>query len=349
MEGYLVKKKFSEIDLSDSFFDSLKSDYSEFEDWFKRKNSEEAYLLHKDCKVEGFLYFKIESGTIKDITPHIECNKALKIGTMKINPHKTRLGERFIKKALDHALVEDVDVCYVTVFDKHQTLVNLFKKYGFTLHGTKDTQNGQELVLVKNLNEDKNDIILNYPLISTYDADKYILAIYPEYHSSMFPDSILNNESVDILEDVSYTNSIHKIYVTRMPVNRASRGDIFVMYRTADKGKTAEYSSVVTSVCVVEEVKSQNEFADFEEFYTYATKYSIFDRSDLELWYRKGKCFTVKMTYNAALSRRLIRQKLIDNLRIGDRQMRWSFFELTDGQFRNIIEEGGISERIIID
>ncbi|CAH8718944.1 hypothetical protein M5W83_02600 [Paenibacillus thiaminolyticus] len=50
------------------------------------------------------------------------------------------------------------------------------------------------------------------------------------------------------------------------------------MYRTKDEGKKAEYSSVVSSVCVVEEVRYQTEFENFEAFYSYATKYSVFDR-----------------------------------------------------------------------
>ena len=43
-------------------------------------------------------------------------------------------------------------------------------------------------------------------------------------------------------------------------------------------GKTAEYSAVATSVCVVEDVKNQNEFISFEEFYKYVKKYSVFER-----------------------------------------------------------------------
>jgi hypothetical protein len=350
MNDYLVRKRFEEINLDDPFFNSLKADYKEFKSWFIRKSKEEAYLLYKDGSIEGFLYFKLESGPIEDVSPSINCNISLKIGTMKINPHKTRLGERFIKKALDFALVNNVEVCYVTVFEKHEALLRLFQKYGFVVHGNKNTGNGQELVLVKSLLDNKNDILLNYPLISTNKVGKYILSIYPEYHSNMFPDSILNNESVDILEDVSYTNSIHKIYVTRMPVNRASRGDIFVMYRTADKGKIAEYSSVVTSVCIVEEVKSQQEFSNFDDFFKYATTYSIFDKEDLRMWYNKGGCYTVKMTYNAGLSKRLIRKKLIEELGIDrDRSIRWSFFKLSDAQFNQIITEGGVNERIIIN
>ncbi|MED4600014.1 N-acetyltransferase [Paenibacillus validus] len=348
MSGILERKKFREVNLNDPFFDSLKSDYREFAAWFERKGDEEAYLYYENGFIQGFLYFKVESGPITDVEPVITGRHLLKIGTLKINPHGTRLGERFIKKAVDYAIVMGVEQCYVTVFEKHKALVDLFEKYGFSRHGVKVTVNGTELVFVKSLTTFTGDILTDYPLISIKGNNKYILSIYPQYHSVMFPDSILRNENVNILEDVSYTNSIHKIYVTRMKVYPLVRGDILVMYRTKDEGKKAEYSSVVSSICVVEEVRYQTEFENFEAFYSYATKYSVFDRNDLQYWYNRGGCYTIKMTYNAALSKRLIRQKLIEQIGI-DRDIYWGFFQITDEQFVRILEEGGVLESIIID
>ena len=37
--------RFSEINLSDPFFDSLKQDYEEFPSWFLRKANERAYVF----------------------------------------------------------------------------------------------------------------------------------------------------------------------------------------------------------------------------------------------------------------------------------------------------------------
>ncbi|MDM5214643.1 N-acetyltransferase [Peribacillus sp. NJ4] len=345
MNEYLVKNKFKHINLDDPFFDTLKADYSGFETWFKKKEDEEAFIKKENNLIQGFLYIKYETGPIKDVQPVINCGKTLKIGTLKINPHGTRLGERFIKKALDYAITGEVEVCYVTIFEKHTALVKLFLKYGFSIQGKK---NGDELVLVKNMKKLKNDILQDYPLISTKDRQKYLLGIYPKYHSIMFPDSILKNESVDILKDVAITNSIHKTYVTRMKVNRAFPGDIFIIYRTATEGMKAEYTSVVTSVCVVEEVRGQDEFTNFNDFFNYATAYSIFEQNDLKYWYDRGGCYAVKMTYNAALSKRLIRKKLIEEIGL-ERSGYWGFMKLTDEQFTRISEEGGVSEGIIID
>jgi hypothetical protein len=346
--NYLEKVFFKEINLKDSFFNSLKADYPGFEDWFQRKEAEEAYIIREHENIQGFLYLKEEAGPIFDLNPILNCSKALKIGTFKINPHGTRLGERFIKKALDYAISLNVDNCYVTIFKKHEALVKLFMKYGFFYHGTKEGTNGKEIVLVKDLKKTQHELLHDYPLIKTEGKNKFLLSIYPNYHSIMFPDSILNNEKVDILEDVTHTNSIHKTYVTRMAVNVALPGDIFVIYRTKSEGKSAEYTSVATSVCVVEEVKSQYEFNNFNDFYSYATTYSVFDKDDLEYWYNRGKCFTIKMTYNAALSKRLIRKKLIEVVGI-NRDAYWGFIKLTDEQFIRILEEGGVNEGIVID
>lgn len=61
-------------------------------------------------------------------------------------------------------------------------------------------------------------------------------------------------------------------------VENLNYGDIVVLYRTGEDGRSAEYSSVVTSICVVEDVKTQGEFGSFDEFYNYASKYSVFDK-----------------------------------------------------------------------
>ena len=59
-----------------------------------------------------------------------------------------------------------------------------------------------------------------------------MLAVYPAYHSQLLPDSIFNNEPREILRDVSHTNTIHKAYIGRVPLNQMRPGDLIVVYRT---------------------------------------------------------------------------------------------------------------------
>ena len=63
---------FGEINLQDSFFDKLKSDYAEFSAWFSRKSeqNEFAYVLVDGRSIDGFMYLKEEPGPVTDISPN---------------------------------------------------------------------------------------------------------------------------------------------------------------------------------------------------------------------------------------------------------------------------------------
>lgn len=342
----IIHKTFAEIDLNDPFFHSLKSDYPGFEEWFRRKKDQDAFVQYENDKLIGFLYLKVEENRVDDVVPVISASKILKVGTFKIDAHGTRMGEQFIKVIMDYAVNEDVDVCYATIYEKHDALIDLVQKYGFEHYGVKGGGTHKENVYLKQMKMVTGDINRDFPLVNVNTAKKYLLSIYPKYHSIMFPDSILTTENKNIIKDVSYTNSIHKIYVCTMDhVEELKYGDIVVLYRTSESGKSAEYSAVATSVCVVEDVKTQEDFSSFDEFYRYASKYSLFDEYDLKYWYNRGGCKTIKLTYNGALKRRIVRHDLIENVGLARNQY-WGFFELTNEQFDRIAQIGGISKII---
>ena len=133
----IIHKTFAEIDLQDPFFQSLKNDYLGFEDWFRRKKDQDAFVQYENNKIIGFLYLKVEENIVDDVIPAIIANKILKVGTFKIDAHGTKMGEQFIKIIMDYAVNEDVDVCYVTIYEKHDSLINLVQQYGFEQYGIK--------------------------------------------------------------------------------------------------------------------------------------------------------------------------------------------------------------------
>ena len=54
----IVHKTFAEIDLQDSFFQSLRDDYPGFDDWFRRKSHQDAFVQYENDKIIGFFIFK---------------------------------------------------------------------------------------------------------------------------------------------------------------------------------------------------------------------------------------------------------------------------------------------------
>lgn len=353
MDNFGVKR-FSEIDLNDSFFNSLKDDYPEFAVWYKNKaeRGEQATVYIEDGKVKDFLYLKEETESLGEpFRPALPKCKRLKIGTFKVEARGTRRGERLIKRALDYAVSKDVDEVYVTVFPKHDRLISLFKTYGFQ-ERSKKYHDGEtyELVLVKDMHSSTGDVLLDYPYVHTSETGKYLLSIYPKYHTALFPDSILNNESpYDVIKDLSHTNSIHKAYICFMKdVELLRGGDNVIIYRTSDIPGKAFYRSVVTSVCVVKRVRSKSDFINADDFINQVKAYSIFTESDLRLWFKKPNVYLVEMTYNVSLKKRITRGELIESIGL-DPNAYWGFLRLTDSQYKGITKKGMADESYFID
>lgn len=347
----IKKVPFKEIDLNDPFFDTLKDSYKDFENWFQKKINESAiaYILENDG-IQGFLYLKLEIEEDTSITPIFTAEKRLKVGTFKVNPHGTRLGERFIKLIFDKMLQERIKKSYVTIFNKHDVLIELLKKYGYLYWGIKSTKDGKEEVYVKNITYFNNDIELDYPCLNLEKKNFFLLAIWPKYHTELFPDSKLYTEKTHVIRDFSHTNSIEKIYLSAAySLSNYNSGDIVVIYRTGDIGKKAEYSAVVTSICTLKEVRHLTSFKNFQEFYDYCKKGSIFSTKELdEFWRLKKYPYVIKMLYNAALNKRIIRKDLIEKIGIS-REARIVTYELSDEEFKKILKFGGANESLIVN
>jgi predicted nucleic acid-binding protein len=81
------KVDFAEVDLKDSFFDSFRNDYAEFDRWFNGKAEQPCYVCYSDNQLTAFLFIKIEKAgeeSYSEITPVFKPKKRLKIGTLKV-------------------------------------------------------------------------------------------------------------------------------------------------------------------------------------------------------------------------------------------------------------------------
>ena len=353
----LQVQRFSDIDLNDSFFDSLRASYPEFNEWYNKKAAAgaTAYCYYVDNELKDFLYLKIEEEELSDLTPVLPAKKRLKVGTFKVdndNRHTTR-GERFMKKIMDMAIAEDVDEIYVTMFptEELQGLIRMFEKFGFSHIADKPHEGGNaEYVLIKGMTTHVDDFKLDYPFVKKASSNKYVLSIVPEFHTHLFPDSILKNEKkYDLIQDVSETNSIYKIYLCWMQGTRNLKaGDKLIIYRTSDEEGKAYYRSVCTSVCTVCEVKTYRDFENEEEFIKYTNRYSVFKEHELRRWYKyKNNFIVIKMVYNIAFTKKVI--NMVMKEQVGLNPKYWGFFKLTDAQFDKLLELGEIDERYIID
>lgn len=345
------KLKFGKIDLNDTFFNSLKDDYAGFDKWFIKKYDEEAYITinSNNGMLLSFLYLKVEdeNENYSNINPQFSSKRRLKIGTFKVISNGFRLGERFMKIIFDNALKNHVQEIYVTVYDKRpeqRRLIDLLEQWGFVLWGTKGEG---ELVYVRDFSPQFNIENLKscFPYISK-GRNVYVVPIYPEYHTELLPDSILNTESPEeFIEDFPHRNCINKVYVSRAMEPYPSVGDILVFYRTG-----GYYKSVVTTIGEVLEVKS--DFLNENEFILYCRKKSVYPEQALrDMWrYSTRKPFVVNFLYTYSFPHRINMKELIDlKVLLGVNDAPRGFKPITKEQFEIILKETRSDESFIID
>lgn len=357
-----VKKDyFGNINLKDDFFQSFLEDYGEFETWFNKKADNISYVCITDGSVKAFLYLKIEnagSESYADIKPAFSKKKRLKIGTFKVTSTGYKLGERFLKIIFDNAIANMVDEIYVTIFDKREEqrrLIALLEEWGFKFWGEKETKNGLERVLVRDFSKRVLDKPREcFPFIKR-NARVFINPIKPEYHTELFPDSYLNNESpLNYVENEPHRNALKKVYISRSYFKDLKSGDIILFYRTG-----GYHESVISTIGVVESVITN--IKSEEEFIRLCRKRSIFNDDSLKEWWNYNpynyppnkiyRPFVVNFLYVDSFPKpkvnmkRLIEMGLIKSINDAPR----GFVQIENSKFEKFLKEARANENYIVD
>lgn len=332
---------FGNIDLRDTFFDSLKEDYPEFSKWFNKKANEKAYITYNsnNNRLLSFLYLKREdkNEVYSDINPVFPPKKRIKIGTFKVVSNGVRLGERFLKIIFDNALANKVDEIYVTIFDKREEqlrLIELLEIWGFIKWGVKS--NG-ELVYVRDFSKryEIGNFKKTYPYIPK-TSRYFLVPIWPGYHTELFPDSILRTESpLNFIDNAPHRNAISKVYVSRSFRRDIQNGDILIFYRTGGK-----YLSVVTTIGIAEECI--HNFQNEDSFVKAALRRSVFSEETLRKEWKRKKypaVFMVSLLYVYSFPKRITLNDLMNNGIINSvSDAPRGFQEITRIQFETILK-----------
>lgn len=350
------RQYFGNIDLQDTFFDSLRRDYPGFDKWFNRKADEIVYTCSDDTgRILAFLYLKHEgpSEPYPDIQPQFASKNRLKIGTFKVILNGFKLGERFLKIIFDNALRRPIDEIYVTIFNRtsdQERLIGLLEEWGFYRRGTKKSAGGEEGVWVRSFNPSASTEAprSTFPFVSR-KARKFIVPIYPSYHTELLPDSILRTESpMDFVENRPNRNAIRKAYISRSYFRDLMPGDIIVFYRTGSGTAPAHYTAVATTLGITESVHLG--LTSFDSFRAACEGVSVFLDDELRRHWDynpRNRPFVVRFLYAYSLPRR---PNLAEMKRQGVLVEHPRGFEpLTDEGFERLLEISHAEKSIVVD
>lgn len=364
MAGRFSLKKFEDINLDDEFFDSLKVDYpgtvnsTGFVAWFNKKAKDGATaLVFEDGKgVGAFVVLKLEDEEIKLQNVVLSKKKRLKISTFRIAERyrRQRIGEGAIGLILWKWQQLDCTEVYVTVFDKHTTLISQFEKFGFQKCGI--NLNGENVLIKSRERIDFSDPYRAFPFIKdNFDYAGYII-IDDKYHDTMFAYSELaNTNSLHTEIGSSVSNGLCKIYVGQAPKQNHKIGEPVLVYRRYTQGSGKRYRSCITSYCVVTDViqaKVNNRYLmTFDELKQRIGNKSVFNENELFGQYQNYKNVSIVelLYYGYFGAGNNVNMDWLDNNGYWASQGQYpTQVHLTANQFKNILMEGNVNVSNVI-
>lgn len=318
-EDPIVLRNFSDLRLDDAFFDSLRSSYDGFDEWFHKKanQGESAYVVVGGGNtISAMLYLKEELGQDASIEPTLS-KPRLKIGTFKVSEtHHTSVGKRLLAIALRRFAKGNFDYVYVTMFDAGNTrpLRGLLEDYGFKEMGAK----GKEKVLFKHRPRPglASSPSFDFPFINARAGRDYLLAIFPKYHDRLFGDMDLRQQRRKPIQDARVVNTIEKVYLSAAENGKELKpGDHVVSYRTKDpkSGSSAFHSSVISSIGTITDVTNINSFTTVTDFLSFIKGRSVFTEEELRRFYSEKKYpWIITFLYNFRFRRYPPRKELLE-------------------------------------
>ncbi len=343
------------LDINDPFFDTLKEEYTEseeyegFEDWFRkisRKGRKCWVHLRENGAIGALLIYKDENESIGS-DPPLPAKKRLKISTFKATYLGRKIGELFIKLSVEYSIKKNFTEIYLTHFtEQEDRLVDLITEYGF--YKVARNRRGED-VYIKELFPAKEKLKSLSPLEiskrswpSYYDGaevNKFIIPIRPEYHERLFTEyggrQTKLNEHLG--EFIIEGNTIKKAYLCHSKITKIHPGDILLFYRSRDRHE-------LTSLGVVEEIFTKQK--DKDKIMRLVGKRTVYSMAEIGEMAEKPT-MVILFTWHFHLSNPLNLGKLKKiGVLTGAPQ---SIGQISHMRYRRIKREGGVDGRFAVN
>jgi hypothetical protein len=331
------------LDVEDSFFDSLREEYPEFDDWFRGISIEgrECWVHRDDTGRIGALLIPKEEDEAILTTPPIPASNRLKLCTLKVDMPGFRMGELLLKIAFQYCIDNQIFETYLTHFRKTEDpLVNLLEEYGYESVGT--LENGEE-VFMKELTPEQEYIPpievakKYYPSFrDTPNVRKYVIPIKPEYHERLFPDYRQRQIRITEYSEINVQgNTIRKAYLSHSRIRSIGSGDIVLFYRSSDQRR-------ITSLGVVESTLRTGDADSIVEFVGNRTVYSYDEIQEMTRRQVLVILFRHHLNFPSPIEFDYLRQR--DILRAAPQ----SITGISHRSYEAVKEGGGLDERFTL-
>jgi len=320
--------------LDDVFFDSLRKDYPEFDNWYMKSVHDISRSSHywlSNNKLLAFLGFKIEDDEIVLENASYPKEKRIKITTIKSDNSLKSFSEFVIYLAIRKARKENIKQIYFSIIpntNDKKKLLEIAKSYGFNEIGSKTLRSGgKEIFILKHVRRTDNwKTSYNFfPILKNRERVWTFLPIEASYHDNYLQNIWLDKYSFDFSK-----MGIKKAYIhDQKSILNLNEGDGLLIYLK---------KIGLTSVGLLVENKKISDFNDnFEEFKRYVKKYHAFlDDVELSSWFTTRKYITIFAFIRPLQS--IIKYKQLKDNGFWPEDIYPSNIKLSDSDIKKILE-----------
>jgi GNAT superfamily N-acetyltransferase len=232
------------LDSSDQIFDSLRRDYSGFDEWLVRckRRGRAGWIIH--APEGGYAAVSIIKPNDDDFRLG---GRVLKLCTFKVSSvyQGNRYGELLLKALFNYCFTNLYDHLYVTVFEQRAELITLLEAFGFQCLTDARTDRG-ELVYRKDFARAIPDpsaygpleyhVLFGPPALQLGKGRVYVVPVRPLYHRLLFPELETQPELALVPRPYPqpYGNALRKAYLCNASIRRVRAGDTLLFYRSHD-------------------------------------------------------------------------------------------------------------------
>lgn len=244
--------------LASDFFSSIRNDYREFDQWFRRiaMDGRRAWVYREpgQGEIHAICIFDVQTDEKITDAGQILDGAALKLCTFKVGEavRGRKVGELFLRAAFQFATSHGCEHVFLHANARQQDhLTNLIEDFGFSAVG----KYKGDAVFVKEHPTQPPAVQMNafeyvrryYPhYIGGADVAKFIVPIVPRYHSILFPDCTAPGQALPVDHPQRHVgNAIKLAYLSNSLSKLPQPGDMIMFYRSHDQ-------KAITTLGVVE-------------------------------------------------------------------------------------------------
>jgi len=277
-----------ELIVDDAFFDSLRTGYNGFNEWFARasRSGRRAWVYGSTREPQAICIYDTQVDETVTDCGKILSGKSLKLCTFKVaeSVRGRKIGELFLKAAFRYATDNRLENIFITTLPYEQHLVDLLHDFGFEEIG----QYNGDTVYVKS-----HPVLAPVnPAISAFEyhrlyfphyrhdnsVKKFIVPIQPIYHQILFPEYQMPQLELPLVTSQdNIGNAIKLAYLSHAQVNNVHKGDIILFYRSMDLKS-------ITSIAVVEDFMASE---DEEEIARMVSRRTVYNMNEISIMAEK--------------------------------------------------------------